>query len=232
MSGHGTPIPMTSRKSGPLKGVADVPGDKSISHRSLLLGAMAVGETRVTGLLEGEDVLATAAAMRAFGADVERLGDGEWRVNGVGVGEEEHVGVLRAGGARDAAPRGVGLPGPVVGAVRDQHDLEARVARDGLARDGLGVVGAAVEREDDAESGVRLLSQRLDQGGDGLGLVVGGHDDGEGAVVGFEPQARPGGRDCAQDPQDPVRGDTPERREGGGDHCERDEGQIVRGHKG
>ncbi|EAQ10494.1 3-phosphoshikimate 1-carboxyvinyltransferase [Rhodobacterales bacterium HTCC2654] len=77
---------MTSRKSGPLKGVADVPGDKSISHRSLLLGAMAVGETRVTGLLEGEDVLATAAAMRAFGADVERLGDGEWRVNGVGVG--------------------------------------------------------------------------------------------------------------------------------------------------
>ena len=86
MSGHGTPIPMTSRKSGPLKGVADVPGDKSISHRSLLLGAMAVGETRVTGLLEGEDVLATAAAMRAFGADVERLGDGEWRVNGVGVG--------------------------------------------------------------------------------------------------------------------------------------------------
>ena len=94
MSGHGTPIPMTSRKSGPLKGVADVPGDKSISHRSLLLGAMAVGETRVTGLLEGEDVLATAAAMRAFGADVERLGDGEWRVNGVGVGgfaEPENV---------------------------------------------------------------------------------------------------------------------------------------------
>ncbi|WP_138421726.1 3-phosphoshikimate 1-carboxyvinyltransferase [Maritimibacter alexandrii] len=86
MSGHGTPIPMTSRKSGPLKGVADVPGDKSISHRSLLLGAMAVGETRVTGLLEGEDVLATAAAMQAFGAEVERLGDGEWRVNGVGVG--------------------------------------------------------------------------------------------------------------------------------------------------
>jgi 3-phosphoshikimate 1-carboxyvinyltransferase len=94
MSGHGTPIPMTSRKSGPLKGVAEVPGDKSISHRSLLLGAMAVGETRVTGLLEGEDVLATAAAMRAFGAEVERQGDGEWRVNGVGVGgfaEPENV---------------------------------------------------------------------------------------------------------------------------------------------
>ena len=52
MSGHSEPIPMTSRKSGPLKGVAEVPGDKSISHRALIFGAMAVGETRITGLLE------------------------------------------------------------------------------------------------------------------------------------------------------------------------------------
>ncbi|MBO9516817.1 MAG: 3-phosphoshikimate 1-carboxyvinyltransferase [Porphyrobacter sp.] len=72
--------------AGPLKGRIRVPGDKSISHRSIMLGALAVGETRVTGLLEGEDVLATAAAMRAMGASVERVGDGEWRVNGVGVG--------------------------------------------------------------------------------------------------------------------------------------------------
>ncbi|MBS0474685.1 MAG: 3-phosphoshikimate 1-carboxyvinyltransferase [Proteobacteria bacterium] len=72
--------------TGPLKGTMRVPGDKSISHRSIMLGALAVGETRVTGLLEGEDVLATAAAMRAMGATVERLGDGEWRVHGVGVG--------------------------------------------------------------------------------------------------------------------------------------------------
>ncbi|MCK8483557.1 3-phosphoshikimate 1-carboxyvinyltransferase [Aliiroseovarius sp. S2029] len=86
MSAHGPAIPMTSRKCGPLKGEARVPGDKSISHRSLILGAMAVGETHITGLLEGEDVLGTADAMRAFGAEVERLGDGEWRVNGVGVG--------------------------------------------------------------------------------------------------------------------------------------------------
>ncbi len=86
MSGHGDPIPMTSRKAGPLTGEARVPGDKSISHRALILGALSVGETHITGLLEGEDVLATAAAMRAFGADVERLGEGEWRVNGVGVG--------------------------------------------------------------------------------------------------------------------------------------------------
>ncbi len=86
MSGHGTPIPMTSRKSGPLNGVAHVPGDKSISHRSLILGAMSVGETVVTGLLEGEDVLDTAKAMRAFGADVTRDDSGVWRVQGVGVG--------------------------------------------------------------------------------------------------------------------------------------------------
>ena len=86
MSGHGNPIPMTSRASGPLTGEALVPGDKSISHRALILGALAVGETHVTGLLEGEDVLATAAAMRAFGAEVERLGAGEWTVQGVGVG--------------------------------------------------------------------------------------------------------------------------------------------------
>lgn len=63
-----------------------MPGDKSISHRSIMLGALAVGETRVTGLLEGEDVLATAQAMRQMGATVERQPDGEWIIQGVGVG--------------------------------------------------------------------------------------------------------------------------------------------------
>jgi 3-phosphoshikimate 1-carboxyvinyltransferase len=72
--------------SGPLKGRIRVPGDKSISHRALMLSALAVGESRITGLLEGEDVLATAAAMRAMGADVQRSGDGEWTIHGVGVG--------------------------------------------------------------------------------------------------------------------------------------------------
>ncbi|WP_417675437.1 3-phosphoshikimate 1-carboxyvinyltransferase [Pseudodonghicola sp.] len=86
MSGHGTPIPMTSRTGGALAGVAEVPGDKSISHRALILGAMAVGETTITGLLEGEDVLDTAKAMRAFGAEVTRDDDGTWHVHGVGVG--------------------------------------------------------------------------------------------------------------------------------------------------
>ncbi|WP_333712382.1 3-phosphoshikimate 1-carboxyvinyltransferase [Yoonia sp.] len=86
MSGHGTPIPMTSRPCGPLRGTAHVPGDKSISHRALILGAMAVGETQITGLLEGEDVLDTAKAMRAFGATVTNHGGGAWTVAGVGVG--------------------------------------------------------------------------------------------------------------------------------------------------
>jgi 3-phosphoshikimate 1-carboxyvinyltransferase len=86
MSSHGDPISMTARRGGPLRGVAEVPGDKSISHRALILGALSVGETRITGLLEGQDVLDTARAMRAFGAEVVQDGPGEWRVQGVGVG--------------------------------------------------------------------------------------------------------------------------------------------------
>ena len=86
MSGHGPVIPMTSRRAGALRGVAEVPGDKSISHRSLILGALAVGETKISGLLEGQDVLDTGKAMRAFGADVIEHGGGEWSVFGVGVG--------------------------------------------------------------------------------------------------------------------------------------------------
>jgi 3-phosphoshikimate 1-carboxyvinyltransferase len=69
-----------------LSGEAAVPGDKSISHRALMIGAIAVGETRITGLLEGDDVLRTAAALRLMGAEAERTGPGAWRVNGVGVG--------------------------------------------------------------------------------------------------------------------------------------------------
>lgn len=86
MSSHGTPIPMTSCACGPLNGHAEVPGDKSISHRSLILGALSVGETKISGLLEGQDVLDTAKAMRAFGAEVTDLGEGNWSVHGVGVG--------------------------------------------------------------------------------------------------------------------------------------------------
>ena len=98
MSGHGTAQPMTARKSGPLTGRAEVPGDKSISHRALIFGAMAVGETHITGLLEGQDVLDTARAMRAFGAEVTRHGEGAWSVHGVGVGGfSEPVDVIDCG---------------------------------------------------------------------------------------------------------------------------------------
>src|ERR1051325_2123004 len=82
------PTPLESRASGPLSGKVRVPGDKSISHRALILGALAGGETRITGLLEGEDVLNTAKAMRALGARVSREasnGAATWSVRGTGV---------------------------------------------------------------------------------------------------------------------------------------------------
>lgn len=78
--------PLKGCRSPALKGMATVPGDKSISHRALILGGMALGETRITGLLEAEDVLNTAEAVRAFGAQVVRQGPGAWKVNGTGVG--------------------------------------------------------------------------------------------------------------------------------------------------
>ena len=79
------PRPRASRNRGALSGSIRVPGDKSISHRAMMFGAMASGRTTVTGLLEGEDVLATGRAMAALGARVEKLGD-TWQVDGVGVG--------------------------------------------------------------------------------------------------------------------------------------------------
>jgi 3-phosphoshikimate 1-carboxyvinyltransferase len=83
---HSPALPLRLAAPRSLSGRIAVPGDKSISHRSLMLSALAVGESRVEGLLEGEDVLATAAAMRAMGATIERGADGVWRIHGVGVG--------------------------------------------------------------------------------------------------------------------------------------------------
>jgi 3-phosphoshikimate 1-carboxyvinyltransferase len=79
-------VSLSSSKSPGLTGRIRVPGDKSISHRALILGGLAIGETVVDGLLEGEDVLNTAAAMRAFGAEVTRQSDGRWQIHGRGVG--------------------------------------------------------------------------------------------------------------------------------------------------
>src|SRR5262249_31193570 len=93
--------PLTARRSGPLQGRVRVPGDKSISHRALILGALAVGETSISGLLEGEDVLNTGKAVRVLGADVARTGVGAWRLHGVGV----------AGFAEPSAPLDFGNSG-------------------------------------------------------------------------------------------------------------------------
>ena len=76
----------TARRAGPLLGLMDVPGDKSISHRALMLGALAVGTTHIKGLLEGEDIYATANALRAMGVTVVQDAPGVWHVDGVGVG--------------------------------------------------------------------------------------------------------------------------------------------------
>ncbi|WP_343792277.1 3-phosphoshikimate 1-carboxyvinyltransferase [Brevundimonas kwangchunensis] len=89
---------MTARRSPALKGVVRAPGDKSMSHRSMILGAMATGVTEVEGLLEGDDVLATARAVEAFGATVERLGEGHWRVTGQG-GFRQPADVIDCGNA-------------------------------------------------------------------------------------------------------------------------------------
>lgn len=102
--------PIAADPSEALAGRLRVPGDKSISHRALMLGALAVGETRIEGLLEGEDVLCTAAAVRALGAEVAREGEGRWRVAGRGVGglvEPEQV--LDFGNAGTGARLALGL---------------------------------------------------------------------------------------------------------------------------
>ena len=96
-SGEGA-VEMTAKRAGPLVGVLRAPGDKSISHRALILGALAHGVTEVEGLLEGEDVKRTAQAMAAFGASVERLGEGRWRIEGQG-GFSEPADVIDCGNA-------------------------------------------------------------------------------------------------------------------------------------
>lgn len=93
-----TPSHLTARPGAALRGIVRAPGDKSMSHRALILGAMATGATDVEGLLEGDDVLATARAVEAFGAGVERLGQGRWRVTGRG-GFRQPSGVIDCGNA-------------------------------------------------------------------------------------------------------------------------------------
>lgn len=139
------PTPLESRASGPLTGKVRVPGDKSISHRALILGALAVGETRISGLLEGEDVLNTAKSMQALGAKVDRTGPFAWVVQGVGV----------AGFAQPQAPLDFGNSGtgcrlvmgavagcPITAVFDGDASLRSRPMRRIL--DPLGLMGATV----------------------------------------------------------------------------------------
>src|SRR3954467_5696702 len=122
------PAPLTaSRPTAPLGGSVRVPGDKSISHRALMFGALAVGRTEISGLLEGEDVFATAAALRAMGAAIERTADGTWRVDGVGVGGlAEPEDVLDVGNSGTSARLLLGILAT--------HNLTAFVTGDGSLR--------------------------------------------------------------------------------------------------
>ncbi len=139
------PTPLTARRAGALTGRLRVPGDKSISHRALILGALAVGETRITGLLEGEDVVNTGRAMRALGAAVERTGEGAWTVRGVGVG-----GFAEPGAALDFGNSGTGcrlVMGAVAGCpVRVTFDGDASLRKRPMRRilDPLERMGARV----------------------------------------------------------------------------------------
>jgi 3-phosphoshikimate 1-carboxyvinyltransferase len=145
-------VSIAARRSDPLRGRLRVPGDKSISHRALIFGALAVGETRIGGLLEGEDVLHTAGGMRAMGARVERTGAGTWRVNGVGVG-----GLAEPPGPLDFGNSGTGcrlIMGAVAGCpITATFDGDASLRKRPMRRvlDPLLEMGARVDGE--AEGG-------------------------------------------------------------------------------
>src|SRR6201996_2596838 len=123
------------RPATPLSGRITVPGDKSISHRALMFGALAVGETRITGLLEGEDVLRTAAAMRALGAEVTHDPDGTWRVAGRGIGGLiEPADVLDMGNSGTAARLLCGILArhPLFAVMTGDASLRGRPMRRGI----------------------------------------------------------------------------------------------------
>src|SRR5260370_30043808 len=125
--------PLTAlRLKQPLSGRVAVPGDKSVSHRALMLGALAVGRTEIRGLLEGEDVLATAAALRAMGAGIERGEDGRWQVDGVGVGglaEPEDVIDLGNSGTSARLLLGILATHPITAFVTGDASLRGRPMR-------------------------------------------------------------------------------------------------------
>ena len=142
---------LDSGSAGCLSGTVRVPGDKSISHRALIVSALAVGESRIDGLLEGEDVLATAAALRALGASIERTGAGEWSVHGTGIGGlAEPDTVLDLGNSGTAARLLLGVLGthPLTATMTGDASLRTRPM--GRVAEPLRAMGAVVAaREDD-----------------------------------------------------------------------------------
>ncbi len=161
MSGHGPAQPMTAKPSGALKGTADVPGDKSISHRSLILGALSVGETRITGLLEGQDVLDTGKAMEAFGAEVTDHGDGEWSVHGVGTGgfaEPDHVIDCGNSGTGVRLIMGAMATSPITATFTGDASLNGRPM--GRVTDPLALFGAAAHGREGGRLPMTIVGAR------------------------------------------------------------------------
>src|SRR5215472_3135123 len=151
---HAPPVPMTARSGRPLVGRVRVPGDKSISHRALILGALAVGATRISGLLEGEDVLNTAKAVQALGVRVKHVGAGAWQVDGVGVaGFAEPAGRLDFGNSTTGCRLVMGAVAgcPIAATFDGDASLRKRPMRRVL--DPLAQIGAHVT---DAAEGGRL----------------------------------------------------------------------------
>ncbi|QRE73358.1 3-phosphoshikimate 1-carboxyvinyltransferase [Methylobacterium aquaticum] len=149
MSHDSTPSPITAQAGTALRGRLRPPGDKSISHRAIILGLLSLGETRIEGLLEGDDVLRTAAAAKALGAGIDRDGEGRWRVRGVGVGGlSDPAGVLDFGNAGTGSRLMMGVVGghPVTATFDGDASLRKRPMRrilDPLVQMGVTVVEQA-----------------------------------------------------------------------------------------
>lgn len=130
---HAQPAPLSSRGAKALTGSVRVPGDKSISHRALIFGALATGRTRITGLLEGEDILATARALQALGCPIAKVGE-TWEVLGRGVG-----GLIEPAGDLDFGNAGTGVR--LMLGVLAGHDVRVRLTGDAsLSRRPMGRV--------------------------------------------------------------------------------------------
>lgn len=143
------PAPLSAARSGPLSGRVRLPGDKSISHRALMLGTIARGETVIDGLLEGEDVMATAAAMRQLGAVVDKRGT-RWHVDGVGVGAfVEPEAAMDFGNSGTGVRLAMGLVGPSAFVARFDGDASLRARPMRRILEPLGQIGVEVIKSND-----------------------------------------------------------------------------------